>query len=219
MTSPPGLRALGPTAPWPRDRLATAAPQAAAALLGAVLVRREDDGGATVVRIVETEAYRETDPASHSHRGPTERNAVMFGPPGRAYVYLSYGMHWCVNVTCEAAGVGAAVLLRAAVVLQGRDRIRGRRGEHHRERDLLAGPGRLTQALAIDRTLDGLDLCDPTAPLHLATDRWTPPAAVIATGPRVGIRHAADVPWRFFLEGVPEVSRYVRHRGASPRPQ
>ena len=204
------LLRLGRRAPWPRAALTGPAAEVAPALLGALLVRVEDDGTETIVRIVETEAYRQTDPASHSHRGPTPRNAVMFGAPGHAYVYFSYGMHHCMNVSCEEAGVGAAVLFRAAVAVAGHAHIRGRRGVRHRDRDLLSGPGRLTQALGIDRGFDGQDLTDPHSRLRLETDGFDPAGRVVA-GPRVGIRHAADVPWRFHLTGVPEVSRYVRH--------
>jgi DNA-3-methyladenine glycosylase len=206
---------LGRRAPWPRAALTAPAVEVAPALLGALLVRVEDDGTETIVRIVETEAYPQTDPASHSHRGRTPRNAVMFGAPGHAYVYFSYGMHHCMNVSCEEVGVGAAVLFRAAVAVAGQGHLRRRRGGRHRDRDLLSGPGRLTQALGIDRSFDGLDLTDPHGRLRLETDGFDPPGRVVA-GPRVGIRHAADVPWRFHLAGVPEVSRYVRHPEAPP---
>lgn len=215
MTGAPGLRTPGERAPFPRGRLDAPSPEAAVHLLGALLVREHPDG-AVVVRVVETEAYRETDPASHSHRGRTPRNAVMFGDPGFAYVYFTYGMHFCMNVSCEPAGTGAAVLLRAAVCLEGADLVRERRGPRHRDRDLLAGPARLTQALAIGRPDDGTDLCDPDAPLRLETDGWVPPDDAVVAGPRVGIRHAADVPWRFHVAGVPEVSRYARHPDAPP---
>lgn len=207
----PALRALGDRRVLDRGVLEAPSAQVARDLLGVLLVRQEDNAPATVVRIVETEAYHQADPASHSHRGPTARNAVMFGPPGFAYVYFTYGMHWCCNVSCEAAGTGAAVLLRAAVALTGHDRIRKRRGPRHRERDLLAGPARLAQALAIDRRLDGTDLCDPSAPLRLESDGWRPPDGGVVAGPRVGIRLAADVEWRFAVDGIPEVSRYTRH--------
>ena len=215
MTEVDGLRELGERRPFDRGVLAASSSVVARRLLGALLVREEEDGAPTIVRIVETEAYHQTEPASHSHRGETARNAVMFGPPGFAYVYFTYGMHWCVNVSCEPEGTGAAVLLRAAVALTGEGRIRERRGPRHRERDLLAGPARLTQALAVDRALDGTDLCDPGAPLRLETDGWEAPGDAVAAGPRVGIRHAADVEWRFAIAGVPEVSRYTRHPDAA----
>lgn len=211
VSGPAGLRQLGQRRTFDREALASSSVEVARLLLGALLVRAEGSGGPTVVRVVETEAYHEDDPASHSHRGPTDRNAVMFGPPGFAYVYFTYGMHWCLNVSCEPEGTGAAVLLRAAVPLVGEGRIRTRRGPRPRQRDLLAGPARLTQALGVDRDLDGTDLCDPNAALRLETDGWRPPVAAVVAGPRVGIRHAADVDWRFAIADIPEVSRYSRH--------
>ncbi|MDX1657899.1 MAG: DNA-3-methyladenine glycosylase [Nitriliruptorales bacterium] len=210
MSGEPSLRVVGATRqPFPVDQLADHAAEVAPRLLGALLVRREDDGTETIVRIVETEAYRESDPASHSFRGRTDRTRAMFERAGLAYVYFTYGMHFCVNVSCEEQGIGAAVLLRAAVPLQGRERIRGRRGEQHRERDLLAGPARLAEGLAIDRELYGTDLLDGSSPLRLETDGWAP--TDFRSGPRVGVRAAADVPWRFWVDDVPEVSRYTRH--------
>jgi DNA-3-methyladenine glycosylase len=169
------------------------------------------------VRIVETEAYRQDDPASHTYRGMTPRNQVMFGPPGHAYVYFTYGMHHCVNVVCEAEGVGAAVLLRAGEVIEGADVAKVRRGPRVRAHDLAAGPARLTQALGIDRSHDGLDLFDPDSPLRLRLGPTTSDDR-IANGPRVGIRHAADKGWRFWLTGEPMVSRYTRHPGAPRLP-
>lgn len=215
--APAELRVLGSPRPLDRALLEDDSASVARRLLGTLLIREEADGGATVLRIIETEAYRETDPASHSFRGPTPRSRVMFGPPGHAYVYLTYGLHHCVNVSCEPAGVGSAVLLRAGLALTNRELIRERRGPGPRERDLLAGPGRLTQALAIDRGHDGADLCVPGAPLWLGTDGYLPGEDTVVSGPRVGIREAADVPWRFWLREVPEVSRYTRHPRA-PRP-
>lgn len=210
------LRRLGQPRVLDRDVLAGGADVVAPALLGALLVRREDDGSDTVVRIVETEAYHETDPASHSFRGRTARTDVMFGPPGFSYVYFTYGMHWCVNVSCEPAGVGAAVLLRAGIVLTNPAVVRDRRGPKPRARELLAGPARLTSGLGIDGAWNGLDLCDPSSALRLETDGVTVPDGAVAAGPRVGIRAAADVPWRFWLAGVGEVSRYSRHPKAPP---
>jgi DNA-3-methyladenine glycosylase len=215
VTAPP-RQVVGERRPLARADLEVPAPQAAARLLGSLLARREEDGRDTIVRIVETEAYHQDDPASHSHRGRTPRVETMFGPPGHAYVYFVYGMHWAINVSCEPAGVGAAVLLRAAVPVDGADRIRARRGAKHRDRDLLAGPGRLAQALAIDRSLDGTDLCAPDGALRLVRDGYRVPDARITVTPRVGVRHAADVPWRFHLDAA-EVSRYVRHPRADER--
>lgn len=204
--------------PVPRERLARPALGLAPDLLGLLLVRAEPDGAETVVRLVEVEAYHQEDPAAHSFRGPTPGNRVMFGPPGHLYVYFTYGMHHCMNVVCGDEGRGEAVLLRAAVALSGGERIRDRRGSKHTERDLLRGPGRLTQALAVDRDLDGADLTDPDSAVRLEDDGWRPDPGSIERGPRIGVREAADVPWRFWLADVPEVSRYTRHPRA-PGPQ
>lgn len=213
-----GLREVGERRVLRRGALVDAADLVARQLLGSLLVRREDDGTDTVVRIVETEAYHQTDPASHSFRGVTARTEVMFGPPGRTYVYFTYGMHWCVNVSCEPEGVGAAVLLRAGIPLTNHAQVRARRGERPRDRDLLAGPARLASGLGIDGGWNGVDLCDPAAPLRLESDGLTVPLATVAQGPRVGVRQAADVPWRFRIVDVPEVSRYSRHPKAPPTP-
>jgi DNA-3-methyladenine glycosylase len=191
---------------------------AARELLGALLVRRVD-GARIVARIVETEAYREDDPASHTYGRRTPRVEPMFGPPGTAYVYRSYGMHWCVNVAVEEAGVGAAVLLRAAVVVAGEDAVRERRPSVRAPRDLLRGPGNLCRGLAIDApSHGGTDLLDAAADLHLGDDGWRPDPASVVAGPRVGVRLAPDVPWRFHLAATPEVSRYVRSPRADRAP-
>jgi DNA-3-methyladenine glycosylase len=212
----PGLHQLGERRPLGRDVLADDAVTVARRLLGVVLVRREDDGSDTVVRLVETEAYHQSDPASHSYRGPTPRTAVMFGRPGHAYVYFTYGMHHCVNVACEPEGVGAAVLLRAGIVLTNHDRVRARRGPRARDPGLVAGPARLTQGLGVDRSWDAVDLCAPASPLRLETDGLEVPDAAVVVGPRVGVRQAADVPWRFVVAGVVQASRYTRHPKAPP---
>lgn len=206
------LRVLGPLRPFDRDLLAGPAPQVAPALLGALLVR-DLDGARVVARIVEVEAYREDDPASHSAAGRTARTEPMFGPPGTAYVYRSYGAHWCLNVTVEPEGVGAAVLVRSAVVLTGLDEVRRRRPGRP-DRELLRGPGNLARGLEIDAPRhDGGDLLAPAAEPRLASDGWQPPSGTVARGPRVGVRLASDVAWRWWCAAVPEVSRYVR----SPR--
>lgn len=173
-------------------------------LLGAV-VAHESDLGTVVVRLTEVEAYAgEQDPGSHAFRGPTDRNRTMFGPPGRLYVYFAYGMHSCCNVVCGTEGDASAVLLRAAEVLEGHELARARRATS-RDRDLARGPACLCRALGIDLTHNGADLGH--GPLTLTV---TEPgkAARISNGPRVGLRNAADRPWRFWLDGEPTVSAY-----------
>jgi DNA-3-methyladenine glycosylase len=181
-----------------------------------ILVRVLPDGTRLAARIVETEAYGETDPASHSFRGPTERNAVMFGPAGRLYVYFTYGMHFCANVVTGRRGEGSAVLLRAAEPLEGVDAMRALRRIDD-ARLLCAGPGRLCQALGIDRGDSGEDLLRGE---RVWLERAARPEA-ISVGPRVGIRHAVDRPWRFWVTGDPFVSRArpgPAPRGDRPRP-
>lgn len=217
-SAPPadGRYELGPPRALDPDVLAGPSPTAAADLLGRLLVREEADGATSVARIVETEAYRQDDPASHSHRGRTPRTAPMFAGPGTAYVYRSYGVHWCLNVTVEAAGVGAAVLLRAAVLLAGHEHVRPRRPAARTDRDLLRGPGRLTAGLDVDGFRhDGGDLLQGVAGLRLADDGWRPSPDSVGTTPRVGVRLAADVPWRFRLADEPTVSAYRPHPRAS----
>lgn len=172
-------------------------------LLGRVLVC--DAGGARVAgRIVEVEAYRGSgDPASHAFRGRTPRNAVMFGEPGHAYVYFTYGMHHCLNFVCEPEGRPAAVLIRALEPLEGLDVLRARRGKDD-PRQLLRGPGCVAQALALTREHDGCDLV--RGPVIV---RDGPPAARregVLRGPRIGIRHGLEHAWRFWFAGDPYVS-------------
>jgi DNA-3-methyladenine glycosylase len=154
--------------------------------------------------IVETEAYDREDPASHTFSGPTPRNAVMFGPPGRAYVYLSYGIHWCLNFVCREAGHGAGVLIRALEPTMGIARMIERRRLED-PRLLCAGPGRLGQALGVTHELNGCRLDRPPFELTAASGRVR-----IVTGPRIGISKAVDHPWRFGLSGSRYLSRPFR---------
>ena len=197
----------------PRQFLARPAPEVAPGLLGCVL-ESETDEGIVAVTLTEVEAYNgEADPASHAYRGRTARNAVMYGPPGYAYVYFTYGMHFCVNVVCMPPGTASAVLLRAGQVIAGEDLARRRRPVDGPPRNLARGPARLCQALGITRALNGADLCDEASPLRLrpgtrSEEKNSIDPNSIDTGPRVGVSQAADVPWRFWLDGEPSVSAY-----------
>ena len=151
--------------------------------------------------IVEVEAYHHTDPASHSYNGPTERNAVMFGPSGVAYVYRSYGIHWCLNFVCEKAGSASAVLIRALEPTEGLAKMRRRRGTTD-DRNLCSGPGKLAEALAITHAHNGLPLTMP--PFSLLARAGKPE---IVTGPRIGITKAVDQPWRYGLKGSKFLSK------------
>jgi len=151
--------------------------------------------------IVEVEAYDHEDPAAHGFRGPTPRNASMFGPPGHAYVYRSYGIHWCLNFVCEGVGIANAVLIRALEPTEGLETMRTRRGVAG-ERLLCAGPGRLCQALAITREQDGLPLDEPPFELRARERRCE-----IVRGPRIGITKATELPWRHCAAGNRFVSR------------
>jgi DNA-3-methyladenine glycosylase len=196
---------------------ASGAVEVAPTLLGCVLEHATPDG-LVAVALTEVEAYHgEADPASHAYRGRTARNAVMFGPPGHAYVYFTYGMHFCVNLVCMPEGTASAVLLRAGRVISGRELAAARRangrepaGRGLAERDLAWGPARLCQALGIDRALDGADVCDPGSPLRV---RWPddPVRLDVSQGPRVGISVATERPWRFWVTGDPTVSVYRPH--------
>lgn len=171
-------------------------------LLGCILERRV--GGKLLrARIVETEAYDETDAASHSYKGQTPRTQVMFGEAGHLYVYFTYGMHYCCNVVVGPPGHGAAVLIRAVEPLEEEaDMLLRRRGQTRR--GLTNGPAKLCQALAIDKTLDGHDLQRP--PLKLIAQGELPPEQILQTT-RIGISQSKDVPWRFYIRGNPYVSK------------
>jgi DNA-3-methyladenine glycosylase len=159
-------------------------------LIGATLLFKGVGG-----RIVEVEAYRQTDPAAHSYSGPTARNAVMFGPPGYAYVYRSYGIHWCLNFVCEPKGSAGAVLLRAIEPTAGLPAMRRRRGTKE-DRLLCSGPGRLCEALGITIAQYGLALDEPPFELFARSAE-----VEVVTGPRIGLTKAVDYPWRYGLKG------------------
>jgi DNA-3-methyladenine glycosylase len=165
------------------------------------------------VRLTEVEAYAGDgdDPASHAYRGRTPRNAVMFGPPGYAYVYFTYGMHWCLNVVCGGTGDASAVLLRAGEVVDGLDVARERRAGVPLDRDLARGPARLTQVLGVDGRANATPLLDGSGPILLRLPDATVDPASISAGPRVGVNGGAERPWRFWLAGEPTVSSYRRH--------
>jgi DNA-3-methyladenine glycosylase len=171
-------------------------------LIGCV-VRRGECAGV----IVETEAYHDTEPACHAYVGLTERTRVLFGPPGRAYVYRSYGIHACLNAVCEPPGVGAAVLIRALEPVEGLDVMRSRRGLERVE-DLCSGPGKLTQALDIELVDNGCDLA--AGPVVIAPKPRAWRDAAIASDRRIGITKAAELPWRFCATGSRFLSRPVR---------
>lgn len=204
--------AAGPGPLLPRSFFDRAAWDVAPDLLGQVL-EHETAEGVVAVMLTEVEAYAGMlDPASHAYRGPTRRNGVMFGRPGHAYVYFTYGMHFCVNLVCQAEGTAAAVLLRAGRVISGAEVARARRAPQGAaraaaDRDLARGPARLCQALAVDAALNGADVCDPQTPLRVRRGERVP-ARDIRSGPRTGVRGAAEVPWRFWADGDASVSPY-----------
>lgn len=180
---------------------------AARGLLGARL-----SAGGVTVRITEVEAYAGTalDPASHAHRGRTPRNAAMFGPAGHAYVYFTYGMHWCLNVVTGPDGEASAVLVRAGEVVTGLAQARSRRRAARSDGDLARGPARLCAALGVDRSAYGRNLLGD-GPVRLRPALEPVPDPAVAAGPRVGVTGAHDVPWRFWITGDPTVSAYRRH--------
>jgi DNA-3-methyladenine glycosylase len=185
-----------------REFFARSVHDVAPELLGATLL--VDGVGGT---IVEVEAYDATDPASHGYRGRTSRNAAMFGPPGHAYVYRSYGMHWCLNLVCDRVGAPSAVLVRALEPSAGLEQMRARRGLAE-PRLLCAGPGRLCEALGVNGEHDGLPLDRP--PFRMLARAEEPRVAAV---PRVGITRAAELPWRYVVAG----SRFLS-RAAMPAP-
>jgi DNA-3-methyladenine glycosylase len=213
----------------------------APALLGCVL-EHETPEGLVAVELTEVEAYAgDVDPASHAYRGKTARNAVMFGPPGFAYVYFTYGMHFCMNVVCLPAGTANAVLLRAGRVIEGEELARRRRAGRRPApgtdavpavapalpavpgrpaKELARGPARLCQALAIDRTQNGADLCDPASSLRLCGadgHGGTGAEVVVSAGPRVGVSAGAETNWRFWRANDETVSAYRPYKARAPR--
>lgn len=174
-------------------------------LIGATLLYKGVGG-----RIVEVEAYDQTDPAAHSYNGPTTRNAVMFGPPGYAYIYRSYGIHWCLNFVCEPKGSAGAVLLRALEPTAGLPTMRRRRGAMA-DRLLCSGPGRLCEALGITIADYGLALDEPPFELQARSGE-----VEVVTGPRIGLTKAVDYPWRYGLKGSPFLSKPFKTSTKTP---
>jgi DNA-3-methyladenine glycosylase len=220
----------------PRNFFARPSVEVAPDLLGCVLEHETADG-LVAVELTEVEAYAgRSDPASHAYRGKTARNAVMFGPPGHAYVYFTYGMHFCVNVVCLGKeGSASAVLLRAGRVIAGEELACARRTRGTTAiapRDLARGPARLCQALGIDRSQNGADMVSAGSPLRMLSGAGNPARSAllasgdghpatprrIVTGPRVGVSSAAEIPWRFWYDGDPTVSVYRAHVPRQPKP-
>lgn len=210
-----------------RDDLAGLPVDVAPILLGGAL-RTVVDGVAVAVRLTEVEAYHgagtgdRPDPGSHARMGRTARNATMWGDPGHLYVYLSHGIHSCVNVVCAPAGVAGGVLLRGGEVIEGADAAALRRPTARSLRDLARGPGRLGDALGLRHPLhDGIDAIDPDPRTGAEATLWLPdrPIERFATGPRVGVAGDAGTdafPWRFWIDGDPTVSAFRWGRGAAP---
>ena len=208
MPREPAFERLAHARPLPRAYYAIGPRALARSLLGRILVHDDPLAGRLAGRIVETEAYGGADDAaSHAHRGETPRNRVMFGPPGHAYVYFTYGMHHCFNIVCGREGRPMAVLVRALEPLVGLA-VMARRRAASDPRRFARGPGALAQALGLDRTHDGVDLT--RAPLWIADTPRERGGRAVAQGPRVGIRRAAERPWRYWLAGCAFVSRGAR---------
>jgi DNA-3-methyladenine glycosylase len=205
--APPRLAPLG------RRFFARHVLQVARGLVGRVLVHDGPDGR-LAGRIVEVEAYGgRHDPASHAYRGPTPRSAIMFGPAGHAYVYLSYGVHHCLNIVAEPEGSAAAVLIRALEPIEGIEVMRARRSVPDMKA-VARGPGCVTRALGLDLGHNGLDMT--AGPIVVESSAPRPGRWRLASGPRVGIRHGRGRPWRFFLAGHPCVSAGPRGRRGAP---
>ncbi|MFD0420169.1 DNA-3-methyladenine glycosylase [Streptomyces sp. NPDC127108] len=204
--------------PLPRHFFDRPVLEVAPDLLGRVLVRDTPDGPIEL-RLTEVEAYAgEADPGSHAYRGRTARNGVMFGPPGHAYVYFTYGMWHCLNLVCGPEGMASGVLLRAGEITEGAELARVRRLSARNDKELAKGPARLATALDVDRRLDGTDVCaGPGAPLRVLTGTPIDPDQV-RNGPRTGVGGEGSVhPWRFWTANDPTVSPYRAHTPRRPR--
>ncbi|MEU6881101.1 DNA-3-methyladenine glycosylase [Streptomyces sp. NPDC046712] len=198
--------------PLPRDFFDRPVLEVAPDLLGRTLVRTSK-AGRIELRLTEVEAYAGAiDPGSHAFRGRTARNAVMFGPPGHAYVYFTYGMWHCLNLVCGEEGHASGVLLRAGQILVGAEQARTRRLSARYDRELAKGPARLATALDVTLSLNGTDTCaGPDSPLSLLTGT-PPPADQVRSGPRTGVGgEGAPHPWRFWIDADPTVSPYRAH--------
>jgi DNA-3-methyladenine glycosylase len=207
MSTPPGPR-VPAERPLSRSFFTGPVLEVAPALLGRV-VEHTTPSGVVAVRLTEVEAYDgENDPGSHAFRGPTARNAVMYGPAGHVYVYFTYGMHWCMNLVCGRPGSASAVLLRAGEVVRGEALAQSRRVTATRARDLARGPARLTVALGVEGSLNGIDATLSRSALRVLPGSPAP-GAEVCSGPRVGVAgDGAGHPWRFWLQGEPTVSAY-----------
>ena len=198
-----------PGVPLPRAFFDRAAPTVAPQLLNKILAAADGRAG----RIVEVEAYvGAIDPAAHTYRGKTPRNATMFGPAGHMYVYFTYGMHWCCNCVCGLEGNGSGVLIRALEPLRGLEQMRAARPRVMRDRDLCRGPARLTQAMGISGAQDGIDLVGAHDGFTVIDDGMAPPKGLMG-GPRIGIRFGKDLPWRWSVPGNRYVSGTTAQRG------
>ena len=193
-------------APLPREFYVQDTRAVAQKLLGQIVQRRLPKGGLLSGIIVETEAYLKDDPACHAYRGRTPRNSTMFGPPGHAYVYFTYGLHMMLNLVCAPEGTAEAVLIRALEPVEGVEAMRQNRRGILETRQLTNGPGKLAQALALTRlTHDGVDLTEPSSELLILPNEYSPFEMVTKT--RIGITQGVDLPWRYYVAGNPFVSR------------
>jgi len=192
--------------PIPREFYLQDTRTAAQRLLGQIVSRRLPTGEVLSGVIVETEAYLTDDPACHAYRGQTPRNSAMFGPPGHAYVYFTYGLHMMLNLVCAPEGTAEAVLIRALEPVEGIETMRRHRGGIVETRQLTNGPGKLAQALALTQlSHNGVDVTDPASDLLVLPNKY-PPFDMVATT-RIGITQGMDLPWRYYVAGNPYISR------------